>query len=184
MKPQPTIVPPENRPPAQPSKAEKLLRAQEDLNKGAFREALAAAEALLAADPNLTQAKSIALDAIIRLAPGEIKELVDQYALSYKAGQPSEFFRTHAQPEVYQRLRADLDMMMRAYRDIQIAISKLTLDFQSTRHPLYTTRAVFAQVMTGIAPAKGTRNLMFDGRYSWMLERRDGDWVITAVRVE
>jgi len=183
-KPQPAIIPPEDRPPVQPTKAEKVLQAQEALNKGAFRDALAAAEALLAADPNLAQAKSIALDAIIRLAPGEIKELVDQYALSFKAGQPSEFFRTHSQPEVYQRLRADLDMMMRAYRDIQIAISKLTLDFQSTRHPLYTTRAVFAQVMTGIAPAKGTRNLMFDGRYSWMLERRDGDWVITSVRVE
>jgi len=181
---QPTAARPAGQPPSQPTAAQRLAQASEALNRGAFRDALATAETLLAANPNLAEAKSIALDAIIRLAPAEIKELIDQYALSYKAGQPSEFFRTHAQPEVYQRLRSDLDMTMRAYRDIQIAITKLTLDFQSTRHPLYTTRAVFAQVMTGIAAAKGTRNLMFDGRYSWILERREGDWVITSVRVE
>ena len=175
---------PAAQPPPQPAMPQRLAQAQEALNRGAFRDALTMAETLLAADPNSAAAKSIALDAVIRLAPGEIKDLVDQYALSYKAGQADEFFRIHAAPDVYQRLRPDLDMMMRAYRDIQIAVSKLTLDFKTARYPLFSTRAIFSQAMTGISAAKGARGLMFDGRYSWALERQNNDWVITAVKVE
>lgn len=188
-KPQPAPpVPPTPAPavqvPLQATPAQKLAQASEALNRGAYRDALAAAEALLAENPGLDAAKTIALDAVIRLAPGEIKDLVDQYALSYKIRQPAGFFRDHAVPDVYQRLRPDLEMMTSAYLDIQIAISNLKLDFQAARHPTYATRAVFAQVMTGLSAAKGSRMLMFDGRYSWILERRGGEWTITSVKVE
>lgn len=44
-------------------------------------------------------------------------------------------------------------MMTSASLDIQIVISNLKLDFQAARYPAYATRAVFAQVMTGISAA-------------------------------
>jgi TonB family protein len=179
-----TITQPAVQTPSQPTTAQRLAQASEAMNRGAFRDALTTAETLLASDPNLAEAKSIALDAVIRLAPGEIKDLIDQYALSFKVRQPAEFFRAHALPDLYLRLRPDLETMMSAYRDIQIAVSKLNLDFQMARYPVFSTRAIFSQVMTGISVAKGNRGLMFDGRYSWVLERRDGDWVITGVKVE
>ncbi|MCX6565616.1 MAG: TonB family protein [Candidatus Aminicenantes bacterium] len=179
-----TKTQPAGQTPSQPTTAQMLAQASEALNRGAFRDALTTAETLLASDPNLAAAKSIALDAVIRLAPGEIKDLVDQYALGYKVRQPAEFFRAHALPEVYLRIRSDLETMMSAYRDIKIAVSKLNLDFQMARYPEFSTRAIFSQVMTGISVAKGARGLMFDGRYSWTLERRSNDWVITGVKVE
>jgi hypothetical protein len=109
---------------------------------------------------------------------------VDESALSYKTGEPAEFFRVHARPDIYNRLRGDLEMLMNTYRDIQVNVSGLNLDFQMARYPDFQTRAVFSQVMTGIPASKMYREVMFEGRYSWILERRETGWVIVAVKVE
>jgi TonB family protein len=176
-KPKPADPPP-SIPPDDVSRAAGLLE------RGFRIEALAMARRILSVQPNLAEAKSIALDAVIQLASGEIKSLVDQYAASYKAGQTAEFFRLHARPDVYNRLRGDLEMMTSAAREVQITVSNLNLDFQMARYPEFQTRAVFSQVMTGIPSSKLYREVMFEGRYSWILERRENDWVIVAVKVE
>jgi len=161
-----------------------VSRARNLLDRGMAVEALAAAKRLLAANPGLSEAMAIALDAVILLAPGEIKSLLDQYALSFRAGGPAEFFRLHARADVYDRLRGDLEMMMSAARDLQVSVSGLNLDFQMARYPEFQVRAVFSQILTGIPSAKVYREVLFEGRYSWILERRDNDWIITVVRVE
>ncbi len=139
---------PADTPPSVPQ--DDVSRAASLLERGFWIEALAMVKRILAVQPNLAEAKSIALDAVIQLAPGEIKSLVDQYAASYKAGQTAEFFRLHARPDVYNRLRGDLEMMTSAAREVQITVSNLNLDFQMARYPDFKRRAVFSQVMTGI----------------------------------
>jgi len=62
--------------PLQATPARKLAQASEALNRGAYRDALDAAEALLAENRGLDAAKTVALDAVIRLATGEIEDLV------------------------------------------------------------------------------------------------------------
>jgi TonB family protein len=163
--------------------AAELDKANGAMNRKAYREALGIAKALLAASPGSAEAKSIAQSAVVQIAPGEIKALLDQYVLGYKIGQPGEFYKTNA-PAFYDRIQGDLEMMMHAYRDIQISVSNLTLDFKESRFPGFRIRAVFSQMMTGISRTKGIREVMFEGRYAWTLERGENDWLIVNISVE
>jgi TonB family protein len=176
-----TKKPAENPPPAP---QDDLSRGRSLLERGARVEALALARKILASNPNQDEAKALAMDAVIQLAPGEIKSLVDEYAASTKAGRTVEFFRRHARSDVFNRLRDDLEAMANAVRDIQVTVSDLNLEFQTARYPDFQTRAVFSQVMTGIPSAKLYREVLFEGRYAWVLERRENDWVIVSVGVE
>jgi len=163
--------------------AAELFKAKEALNRKAYREALGIAITLLAAAPGLAEAKSISQNAIVQLAPGEIKTLLDQYVLAYKIGQPGEFYTANA-PGFYDRIQGDVEMMMNTYRDIQISVSSLTLDFKESRFPSFRIRAVFSQMMTGVSRAKGVRDVMFEGRYAWTLERLENVWLIVNIAVE
>jgi TonB family protein len=163
--------------------AAELAKANDAMNRRAYREALGIAKALLAAAPGLAEAKSISQNAIVQLAPGEIKTLLDQYVLAYKIGQPSEFYTANA-PGFYDRIQGDVEMMMNTYRDIQISVSSLTLDFKESRFPSFRIRAVFSQMMTGVSRVKGVRDELFKGRYVWTLERAANDWRIVNIAVE
>jgi hypothetical protein len=39
-------------------------------------------------------------------------------------------------------------------------------------------------MMTGISRTKGIREVMFEGRYAWTLERGENDWLIVNISVE
>jgi len=181
-----TVDAPKPAPPpaAESGPAAGLAKAAEAMNRGAYRDALSIAKTLLASHPNLEEAKSISLNAVIQLAPAEIKSLLDQYVLSYKIRQPGEFYQAHADAALSSRLQRDLQTMMTAYRDVQVSASNLNLDFKTARYPAYRTRAAFSQIMTGIPTAKNIREVMFEGRYVWTLERRGEEWIIVELAVE
>ncbi|MBN1938309.1 MAG: TonB family protein, partial [Candidatus Aminicenantes bacterium] len=170
--------------PPPPPPQDDVSLARNLLTRRAWAEALALARKILASDSNQAEAKAIALDAVIQLAPGEIKSLIERYAAETGAGRAAEFFRRQAHSDVYQRLRSDLEAMAKAVRDVQVAVSKLNLDFQMAEYPDFRTRVVFSQVMTGIPSSKLYREVLFEGRYAWVLERRENGWVIVSVRVE
>jgi hypothetical protein len=52
------------------------------------------------------------------------------------------------------------------------------------QYPSYRARAVFAHLVTGISRQKGSREILFNGRYTWRLERRDDDWIIAEITFE
>jgi len=161
--------------------AAEIARASEALSQRNYRQAADSARRALATNPASPEAQSILTNALIQLAPVEIKSLVDQYVLSLKVKQTSEFYRLRAAPALAARVQKDMDVVMGAYDQIQAAASNITLDLKEMRYPNYRARASFVHQVSGVSRQKGTRETLFDGRYIWRLERRDETWIILDI---
>jgi serine/threonine-protein kinase len=161
-----------------------LAAASDALSRGKYRDAAAAARRALSANPGSPEAQKILTNAVIQLAPAEVKSLVDQYVLSLRVKQPVEFYRLHTTPVLFARVQKDMEAVMAVYDQIQASASNINLDLRETRYPTYQTRVGFSHFVTGVARQKGVRETLFNGRYTWRLELRGEDWIIAEITFE
>jgi serine/threonine-protein kinase len=166
---------------AEAAVAAELGQASEALSRKSYREAVASAKRVLAANPASTEARSILTNATIQLAPVEIKNLIDQYVLSLRVKQSVEFYRLHAAPALFARVQKDLEAIMAAYGVIQATALNISLDLREMRYPTFRARVAFDHVVSGVSRQKGVRETLFNGRYTWQLELRNDAWVILEI---
>jgi len=182
--PGPASKKPGGAPPAPTGFAADLARASEAMNRKNYREAIAAARTALAANPSSSDAQAILTKAMIQIAPVEVKSLIDQYVLSLKVKEVVEYYRLHAAPALFTRVRKDMEIVMGAYDQIQAEASNINLDLGEIRYPAFQSRASFSHLVTGVSRQKGTRETLFNGRYTWRMERRDEEWIIVEITFE
>ncbi|MBM3312457.1 MAG: TonB family protein, partial [Candidatus Aminicenantes bacterium] len=175
---------PTTTPPAEPPGAADLLRASDALANRNFRQAADSARRVLAVNPGSTEAQSILTNALIQLAPVDIKNLVDQYVLSLRVKQAVDFYKLRADPALAARVQKDMEVVLAAYDQIQATASNLTLDLKELRYPTYRARATFGHLVSGLSRQKGVRETLFNGRYTWRLELRSEAWVILDIAFE
>jgi protein TonB len=170
--------------PAEPPGAADLLRASDAMANRNYRQAAEAARRVLAVSPGSTEAQSILTNALIQIAPVDIKNLVDQYVLSLKVKQAVDFYKLRADPALAARVQKDMEVVMAAYDQIQATSSNLTLDLKELRYPTYRARATFGHSVSGLSRQKGVRETLFTGRYTWRLELRSDSWTIIDIAFE
>jgi len=161
-----------------------LDKATDASQRGDVRGAMEYARQILRLDPNHEQAKALIHNGTLKLAPGEIKTLVDQYVQSLKTKQFLEFYRTHSAPALYARLQKNLEQMSNLYEKIDAAASNIALEWKNARYPKYTIRASFSHIITGAAKGRATREALFEGSYIWTLEKADNNWIIVDLVFE
>jgi hypothetical protein len=77
-----------------------------------------------------------------------------------------------------------MEIVMGAYDQIQAEASNINLDLGEIRYPAFQSRASFTHLVTGVSRQKGTRETLFNGRYTWRMERRDEEWIIVEITFE
>jgi len=158
-----------------------LARAASEFEQGRYREAESLARQALAVDPSSSEARTIAANSRIQLAPAEVKSLIDQYVLSLRVNQAGEFYRLHARPAVLERVRNNPDEAGTDYSDVQASASDIRLAFQEMSAPPFRVQVKFSLLLVGTSRWEGVRKVIFEGVRVWTLERTDGEWVISEI---
>jgi serine/threonine protein kinase len=146
-----------------------------------YGEAIAEARRALALDPGLNEAKKLINSAVVKDTPGAMKALLDLYQQSIRQGDLKGFYSQNGTPDFFERVKRETEVIFKSYRDIQVRASGLDVDIKDSKFDQYFAGATFAQIMTGVAVDKGTRQILFEGKMTWSLKNEGAGWKITEV---
>jgi len=186
-------------PPAEPKepRPEDRLKAQREIDirtsleasrrsfdAGNFPETLAQAKKALSLDAGHAEAASLFLSASLKLAPGEIKTLADQYVQSLKEKRYGDFLKKSWSPELFAKINKEMDVLFGLYDDIQASASNLTVVFKEVGVERIMAEANFFHILAGRSRSTGVRQVLFEGLYKWSLEKAGDNWLITDIQYD
>jgi len=159
-----------------------LTTARESYSRGEYREAFNAAQAVLRLDPESPEARELWLSSSRRLAPLEIKILIDQYVQSYRDGSTPAFLQANCLPELYLRIKKDIDVLFSQYRSFEGSAAEISLDFAESGPDRLEADTTFGLSITGRSLSSGTKRTLFEGFYKWRWRKTGERWTIADIQ--
>jgi len=158
-----------------------LEAAQKAFDAGNFEEALAQSKKALGLEPGHSEAARLLLSASLKLAPAEIKGLAEQYVQSIRDKRYADFFKRSCSPDLAAKVTKEMDVLLGIYDDIQASASNLTAAVKDAEVERIRAEARFFHILTGRSRSSGTRQVLFEGLYRWVLEKTGESWLITDI---
>ncbi|MGB8953200.1 MAG: protein kinase [Candidatus Aminicenantales bacterium] len=153
-------------------------------DKGDFQESLKLLRKILILDPGHEEAMKYMERASLKLVPGEIRVLVDEYIQAVQDKRVTAFYGRYCSPDLFQKIKTDTERSFALYDQIKAAASNVAVHFKDTSPDRYQIEASFHHVITGLSLKKKTRQILFEGIYKWSLEKMGGQWTITEIAYE
>ncbi len=184
----PTAGKPDETKPLEPgptdAAAEAASRAAQAWAKGDGSGAMAAIREALKIDPENAAARSLARDIALRGAEAEIQTLVDGYLAGLKKDALGAFYQASATSALAERLKGDLALMDKVYDKFSGIIGEVKLDSRNAQYPRFTVRASFPHTITGRKRSNWKNETIFQGVYTWTLEKDGSRWIISGLNFE
>lgn len=159
-----------------------LSTARESSARGAYRDAFNAAQAVLRLDPESPEAHELWVSSSRRLAPLEIKTLIDQYVQSYRDGSTPAFLQANCLPELYLRIKKDIDVLFIQYRSFEGSAAEISLDFVESGPDRLEADTTFGLSVTGQSLSSGAKRTLFEGYYKWRWRKTGERWTIADIQ--
>jgi tetratricopeptide (TPR) repeat protein len=160
---------------------DKLGMVDRDLQAGKYQESIDRAQDVLRLDPDNARAREYINSATIKMARGQIQSVVDRYIQSVKNKNLVSFYQTHCIPALFQKIRKDTETTLKLYDDFQALASNVKSDVRRVGDNQYEARVSFNHILTGISSSRQTREVLFEGTISWIMEKRNDSWRIREI---
>jgi tRNA A-37 threonylcarbamoyl transferase component Bud32 len=164
--------------------AEAVSRASQAWAKGDGNGAMAAVREALKIDPENEAAKSLARDIALRGAEAEVQALADSYLAGLKNKTLRAFYEANAAPSLAARLKSDLALMDKVYDKFTGTVGEVKLATRSAQYPRFRARASFPHTITGRKRSNWKNETIFQGVYTWILEKEGSRWIIADLSFE
>jgi hypothetical protein len=161
--------------------AQHLKIAEGRLSAEDYEGGLAEAREVLFLDPDNVAAKEFLELATLKMAPLEIRPIIDNYVKAIAEERLLSFYETYCSGDLYQSIRKDTGLLLKLYDDLQALASQVRTDVNRQTDGLLKAEVRFAQIMTGVSAAKKTREVLFEGTIIWKMEKSDRDWKILNI---
>jgi hypothetical protein len=161
--------------------ARHLKLAEEGLSAEDYERALAEVREVLLLDPENSSANKYLQRAIMKMAPLEIKPIIDEYVKAIAEERLLSFYERYCYADLYQIIRKDAEMILRLYDGLQALASQVKTDVNRSADGRLKAEVRFVQIMTGLSTVKKTREVLFEGTIIWKMEKRDRDWKILNI---
>jgi len=156
---------------------DRIREAELAYQRGNYLDCIEQTKRVFKIDPNNAQAINISNSAHLKIAPVQIREIVDQYIQSINKGNPLVFCEKYMSQTLYPRMKNEYEQMSNMYRDLNSVYSDITI------RPIgiHLAEVSFSNIITGIYTVDGRKLVIFEGMVYWNIERLDGSWQITKV---
>ena len=161
--------------------ARHLQLAEEGLSAEDYERVLAESREVLRLDPDNSAAKEYARQAALKLARGEIRRTVDAYARSIADGSLPAFYQAACSADLYQAIHKDAAVLLKLYESLQAQASQVEMDIGPASDGELGAEVRFTQIMTGVSTARRIREVLFEGKIIWKMEKKDGKWKILNI---
>jgi predicted Ser/Thr protein kinase len=155
----------------------RLANAGKLLQAANYEGCLAEAKAVLAIDPNNAEAARYANEAGMKLAPEQVKALVQAYVRAFNDQTLPTFYKEHTTPELFQRVEKDVALIMAAYGSLKSAASNINVRVADGGQ----AETDFSMISTAERKSDKRRQVLFEGTYLWQMEKRGDRWLIAAI---
>ena len=156
---------------------DKFSLAQRAFQQGDYQQCIKEAREILELNPNNTQAKRLLNLAMVKIAPEYVKIFVKQYVQSINNQSVLEFYRKNCNPQLFPRVRKDIESMSRSYDKLQAEASNIKVQFKR----INLTEVTFFQRISGMSREDGRRKVVFEGNVRWEMRKRGNIWKIVRV---
>jgi serine/threonine-protein kinase len=160
-----------------------MTSGRESLTRGEFRKAFEAAMSVLRLEPGSVEAQELWTSASTRLAPLEIKTAVDLYVQSFRDKTTPAYLQAHCAPELYQKIKKDIELLFSQYESFEGAASDISLAFAGGPGRLEAD-VNFGLFITGRAFFTGSKHALFEGIYKWRWRKTGERWIITDIQFD
>ena len=156
---------------------DKFKLAQKAFQQENYQQCIKEAREILKLYPNNTQAKRLLNLAMVKIAPEYVKIFVKQYIQSVNNQSVLEFYRKNCSPQLFPRVRKDIESMSRSYDELQAEASNINVQFKR----INLTEVSFFQRISGMSREDGRRKVVFEGNVRWEMRKRGNIWKIIRV---
>jgi len=156
--------------------------AQSAYQKGAYQECLNQSKEVLKLDPENAEARKYLDLSSMKIAPKQIHDLVNQYIHCVNSNTLLSFYQDRCSSNLFQRIKKDVELINHLYDDFKSVASDITLRFGEINQ----VEVHFSNITTGVLKQDGRRLVIFEGVYTWNLEKQNDSWKIVRIsaRVE
>jgi hypothetical protein len=156
---------------------EGLSASQKAFDEKAYQRTIQESVAVLELDPENAEARKLKGLARAQVIPQEVQALVDRYVQAFNTMEMLSFYQEACSPELFQKIKSDVGLIMSAYSDWRAVTSNLSVHFDETNK----AEASFSIVSTAVLKKDGRKQVLFEGTYIWNMEYQSSRWRITRI---
>jgi hypothetical protein len=131
----------------------------------------------LALDPDNAEAMLLASRAERQISSQQILALVDGFIQAMNSGSLPEFYGEACSPELFMRIEDDAEFIVKQYVSFRSVASDVEISFEANDR----AEASFSNITTGVRKQGTTPQVIFEGIYTWELERTGRGWRIAKL---
>jgi hypothetical protein len=174
--------PPSNLEPPSPGAStvqEELNKARQAMEKGDDAAVIDAAGRILGLDPGNAEARTLLekVDLRIKERVESVKGMAAKYVEAFNGRNLPEFYRENASPELYQSVKADVELISKIYDNFQSTASNIRLSFPENGR----AEMSFSNIAMAERREDGRKQVLFEGSCRWTLEKRNERWTIIEI---
>jgi serine/threonine protein kinase len=156
---------------------EGIQASQKAFEDKAYQKCIEEAKAVLELDQNSAEARKYFNLARMQVIPQEIQAVVNQYVKKFNDKEMLSFYQETCSPDLYQKIKNDVGLIMSTYSDWQAAVSDLSIRFED----INKVEASFSIVSTAVLKKDGQKQVLYEGVYVWDMEYQGDRWTIMNI---
>lgn len=156
---------------------EGVSAAQNAFQEKAYQKCIEEAESILQLDPDNAEASKYLNLAWAQVVPQQIQGVLDQYVQAFNNMDMLSFFQDTCSPDLYQKLKNDIELIMSVYDNFQAVVSNLNIRFKEINQ----AEASFSIISTAELKKDGRKQVFFEGTYVWDMEKQGERWKIIRI---
>jgi len=146
-----------------------------------YQESIKASKKIILIEPENTEAIEYFNLANMKLAPIQIKAIVNKYIQAIKNEELISFYRNICSPALYQRIKKDTELLFNIYDNFEANAFNVSSDVKTKKLGHYEAEVSFGHIMIGVSLAKGTKEVLYEGIFMWKMEKKGDDWKIIDI---
>jgi serine/threonine protein kinase len=155
----------------------RLKIAENAYKKGDYKECLEQTKRILRLDPNNVQAAEYSVLANRKIAPEQINNIVNQYVQALNSNNLVTFYKETCSSQLYQKMKEDAELLSTLYDSLQSVASNINIQFKE----INKAEVSFSLVMIGISKKDKRKQVLFEGTFTWDMEKPTDSWKIVGI---
>lgn len=149
----------------------------EEYQENNFEECIRLSEKVLQLDQNNSQALNYLNSARKQLAPMQIEILISLYSQSVNNNNIESFYEMNCSSQLFESIKRYAEFISMNYKNLQSRVSGITIQFQEDNR----AEVRFSNIITGVSKDESEKQVIFEGSYTWNVEKQGNKWKITDI---
>jgi len=150
---------------------------QSAYQKGDYQECLNQSKEVLKLDPKNAEARKYSDLAYQKIAPDEIRAIVNEYIQSLNSRNLFSFYKKTCSYELFQRIKKHTELIVNLYDSFKSVASNISIQLSEDNK----AEVNFSNIIIGVLKKEGRKQVIFEGIYSWNMEKLDASWKILKI---